>query len=70
MQPQIENPKSLDPLLSPKQVAKILGICVRSLRRLWDRGELPRPVRVGRSLRMFTSDVEAYLQRLRGQRAN
>jgi hypothetical protein len=31
---------------------------------------LAKPVRVGGALRLFKSDVEAYLQRLREQRAS
>jgi excisionase family DNA binding protein len=62
--------KQSDPLLSLRQVAKLLGICVRSVRRAIDRGELPRPVRVGRAVRLFTSDVNTYLQRLREQRVS
>jgi excisionase family DNA binding protein len=58
-----------DLLLTLRQVAEILGVCVRSVRRSIDRGELPKPVRVGRAVRMFKSDVDAYLQRLREQRA-
>ncbi|MGD0260720.1 MAG: helix-turn-helix domain-containing protein [Verrucomicrobiota bacterium] len=62
--------KGIEPLLSLAEVAKILGKCVRSVRRSIDRGELPKPVRVGGALRLFKSDVEAYLQRLREQRAS
>ena len=70
MQAQRENYQIFDPLLSLEQVANILGVCVRSVRRLVDRGELPRPVRVGRAVRMFKSEVDAYLQGLREQRAH
>lgn len=62
--PRDETPR----LLRLVEVAKILGVCVRSVRRAIARGELPRPVRVGRSVRLFQSDVLAYLQRLREQR--
>jgi excisionase family DNA binding protein len=57
-------------LLSLPEVAAILGVCVRSVRRSIDRGELPKPVRVGRAVRMFKSDVDTYLERLREQRAS
>lgn len=55
-------------LLKLAEVAAILGVCSRSVSRAIDRGELPKPVRVGRSVRLFESDVLAYLQRLREQR--
>jgi excisionase family DNA binding protein len=57
-----------DGLLSLSEVAKILGVCVRSVRRAIARKELPPPVRVGRAVRLFRRDVAAYLQRLREQR--
>jgi excisionase family DNA binding protein len=56
-------------LLSLSEAAAILGVCVRSVRRSIDRGELPKPVRVGRAVRMFKSDIDTYLQRLREKRA-
>ena len=56
-------------MLSLKQVAKRLGVCERSIRRYIALGELPRPVRVGPKLvKLLECDVEAYLQRIQGQR--
>lgn len=69
MQTQNENQKGLDSLVSLEDVARALGLCVRSVRRMIDRGELPQPVRVGRAVRMFQSEVNAYMQKLREQRA-
>ena len=66
MEPQ--TPDNEPRLLKLGEVAKTLGVCVRSVRRAIARGELPKPVRVGRSVRLFQSDVVAYLQRLRQQR--
>lgn len=63
-----QTPDNEPRLLKLVEVAKTLGVCDRSVRRAIDRGELPRPVRVGRSVRLFRSDVLAYLQRLREQR--
>jgi excisionase family DNA binding protein len=57
-------------LLSLPEVARILGVCVRSVTRSIDRGELPRPVRVGHAVRLFKSDVDSYLQGLREHRTN
>jgi excisionase family DNA binding protein len=64
-----EENDNFDPLISLEDVARILGVCVRSVRRMADRGELPRPVKVGRAVRLFKSEVMAYLKRLREQRA-
>jgi predicted DNA-binding transcriptional regulator AlpA len=52
MQAQNEKLQDFDQMLSLREVAKILGVCGRSVRRLVGRGEFPRPVRVGRALRV------------------
>ena len=64
-----DSTKQTDPLLNLREVAGILGACVRSVRRSIDRGELAKPARVGRTVRLFKSDVDAYLSKLREQRA-
>ncbi|MFA9480469.1 helix-turn-helix transcriptional regulator [Phycisphaerales bacterium AB-hyl4] len=49
-----------------KDVADRLGgICVRGVRRLVQRGELPAPVKVGGRSCLFESDVQTYLERLK-----
>jgi predicted DNA-binding transcriptional regulator AlpA len=45
-------------------VAEALGISVRSLDRMIEAEEFPRPVRFGRQLRWRRSVVEAHLQKL------
>jgi len=67
-EPSITKSEVEDRLLDFAEVSRVLGVCARSVRRAVDRGELPKPVRVGRSVRLFKSDVEAYLRRLREQR--
>lgn len=64
-----ESDVEAEKLLSLSQVAEVLGLCVRSVRRLVDRGVLPRPVRVGRAVRLFKSDVDGYLEGLRKTRS-
>jgi prophage regulatory protein len=64
------NPKTaptLDKLLSLKEVADLLGLSVRAVYRLIDAGELPQPLKVGRSSRIRASDYQAYVNRLIGQ---
>jgi predicted DNA-binding transcriptional regulator AlpA len=62
------NDTSTDNLISLPQSAKQLDISVRGLYRLIAKNELPRPVKVGSASKLFESDLEAYKQRLRGQR--
>ena len=57
-------------LLDKRQVAQLLGICTRTLERLLARGVFPVPVRVGRSVKWFVTDVEAYLAKLRKERGS
>lgn len=50
-------------LLSAQQVAERLSISVRTVQRMVQRGELPKPIRYNRKLiRWPTAEVEAYLQ--------
>jgi predicted DNA-binding transcriptional regulator AlpA len=57
-----------DKLLDLKTVSENLGIAVRTVWRGVQKGELPRPVKVGRCTRWFTSEIEAYKARLRSER--
>jgi excisionase family DNA binding protein len=62
--------KKLDRVMRLPEIAGVLGVCVRSVRRMIDRGELPPCVRVGRAVGLLQSEIEAYLQRVREQRGN
>ncbi len=42
------NGNKLDRVMRFPEIAGVLGVCVRSVRRMIDRGELPPCVRVGR----------------------
>jgi len=54
--------------LSYKDVAERFGLCVRTIRRMVDGGELPQPVAV-RGRRLFIpEEVEAAERKLRGRR--
>jgi predicted DNA-binding transcriptional regulator AlpA len=48
-------------------VINLLGVCARTVRRMVDRGEFPKPVKVAGCVRFFQSDVAAYLNRLKEQ---
>jgi predicted DNA-binding transcriptional regulator AlpA len=58
---------SLDSLITLRAVAKIIGRSVRHVWREIASGKLPRPVS-GSPARLFESDVQKYLQRLREER--
>lgn len=51
-------------LLTLSDVAKILCVSERTVRRLRDAGKLPRPIKIGRQLRWRSGDIERYLKRL------
>jgi predicted DNA-binding transcriptional regulator AlpA len=57
----------MDSLITLRQIAPIIGRSVREVWREIDRGNLPKPV-PGRPARLFESDVEKYLKKLRDER--
>ena len=58
-----------DNLIDFQEVAHQLGdISERSVRRLIARGDLPQPVKILRSPRLYQSDVRAYLEQLKAKR--
>lgn len=52
-----------DPFLSPTQVAALLGIAVSTVRQAMRHGTMPS-VKVGRLLRIRSSEFQAYLNTL------
>ncbi len=56
-------------LLNLSEVAKILSISKREVYRLIANGDLPKPLKVGRSSKMLLSDIEQFIERLKSQRA-
>ena len=60
----MKKPADLERLLSVAEVAEVMGICERTVRRRIASGDLPA-LRDGRALRVRPSDLRAYqLQRL------
>jgi len=55
-------------LLSLKAAAHRLNISLRGIYRLIAAGELPQPVKVGGSVKLFESDLKRYLASLEAQR--
>jgi excisionase family DNA binding protein len=54
--------------VSLKEVAEVLRVNTRTVYRLIQAGQMPQPVKVGRSLRFPVSDVEVYIERLKRSR--
>jgi excisionase family DNA binding protein len=65
---QSDTETKLDRVMRLPEIAKVLGVCVRSVRRMIDRGELPQPVRIGHAVGLMQSDIAAFLERMREQR--
>lgn len=55
-------------LLTVKAVGTKFNISTRTVWRLVERGDLPRPVRIGRCCRWFEADILAVKKRLLEQR--
>ncbi len=67
MEDKATNTDTLDRLMTLAEVAKTIGRSVRHVWREISRGNLPEPV-AGRPARLFLSDVQNYLKRLRDER--
>lgn len=57
-----------DRMLTLDSVAELLSVTKRTVYRLVAKGELPKPIKVGHSVRLCVSDVQAYFERLKQQR--
>jgi predicted DNA-binding transcriptional regulator AlpA len=60
-------PKSLEPpdtrlTLDLPAVTHLVGVSDRTVRRMWERDEFPRPFHVKRSLRWLRAEVEAWVR--------
>lgn len=56
------SPSSDAPLIAVKELAVMLQIAERTVWRLNSAKKLPKPIRLGRSVRWRRSDIEAWLQ--------
>ena len=57
------NALMLEPLLSIREVATQLRVCVRSIYRRIDEGNLPQPIKIGSRSLIPLSAVESYLEK-------
>ena len=56
------HPDSRDRLLTAKQLATVLAISIRTVWRLDAAGRLPRPIRLGGSVRWRGSEIDRWLR--------
>ncbi len=56
--------------LTLKEVAARLGVCRRTVEREILAGRFPRPLKIGRSVRIPESDLLCYIESLRSEAAN
>ncbi|MGB0372973.1 MAG: helix-turn-helix transcriptional regulator [Opitutales bacterium] len=61
------NAQPPESLISLKTVASRLSLSTRAVYRLIASGNFPRPVKVGGATRFYSSDLDAYLSRLKVQ---
>jgi predicted DNA-binding transcriptional regulator AlpA len=54
----------MEPLMTINDVAKLLKVVPRTIARLWERGQLPRPLKLGGSNRWRPQDIAAAIDRL------
>lgn len=62
--------KMNDRLLTLREFSSLLSLSTRTIRRLIAKGELPQPVKVGGATRMYLSDADKFLHKLKEGRAN
>lgn len=60
--------QAAEQLVSLPAAAAKLDVSLRSLYRLMSQSEIAPPVKLGRSSKLFQSDLDSYLQRLESQR--
>jgi excisionase family DNA binding protein len=59
---QTDRPSAIEPLMSPGEVARFLGLPLRTIYRWRSRGVGPLGYRVGRHVRYRVVDVEQWLE--------
>lgn len=57
----------VSPLFTITEAAIYVNVSKRTIHRLIASGELPQPIKIGRSSRIHREDVDAYINAQRGQ---
>jgi excisionase family DNA binding protein len=61
MSQSTNTPLGLSRMLMVRDIAKVLGVSAPTVRRLCAKGELPKPLKIGRAVRWPVAVVEAWL---------
>ena len=59
---QIKNPKIRSSTLDINQVAHLLGVSERTVYRLLDAGQIPKPLKLGHAIRWWHKDIELFVE--------
>jgi predicted DNA-binding transcriptional regulator AlpA len=63
-----DSARTLEPLLTVEDLERLLRVDRRTVRRLWKRGQLPQPLKLGGSNRWKAEDIAEALDKLQQQR--
>lgn len=63
-----ENTTVSERFISLQELAKLLSVNARTVYRLIQSGLIPKPVKIGHSVRFPVSDVEMYIEHLKESR--
>ena len=59
---------TMDQMCDIQTVASLLGVSVRKVWRLIAGGDFPKPVKIGRAVRFFVSEILQYQEKLKQTR--
>jgi predicted DNA-binding transcriptional regulator AlpA len=54
-----------EPMLTLEDLERLFRLSGRTLARLWNRGDIPRPIKVGWSNRWRASDIDRVLENMK-----
>lgn len=55
-------------VVTPGYVAQCFGVHISTLKAMYERGDIPRPIRIGGHTRYFLNEVEAVLEKAKAER--
>jgi predicted DNA-binding transcriptional regulator AlpA len=71
MQTQPEPTTTIETLLEPDALASLFGVSKQTIRRWWQAGVFPAPLRVGRrSIRWRLSEIRTFIERNNSNASN
>lgn len=55
-------PEDMGLLIDNREAAKLLKVSERTLWRMWNSGEMPKPIRIGRAVRWRYEELKAWVE--------